>query len=163
MRAVEQDKVLSTGLGVCSEAPFRETALTQINVFDQQPQITACSLQKQGYTTMVEECRAQTGGRTEKKQLAGSCMQSHAVNEGLHQNLDFFFSSTPVFQVGLDASFVLFKHLCLLLKEATNLYFVKGMKGNPRETKATKPCSPNITQYLEALFFPYYKDAYSQN
>lgn len=35
-------------------------------------------------------------------------MQSHAVNDDLHQDLDFF-PSSPVFRVDLDATFVLLK------------------------------------------------------
>lgn len=61
MRAVEQDRILSTGLGVWSEGSFQEeTPLdlhfpppSQINVSGQQGQITASSLQKQGYTTTL--------------------------------------------------------------------------------------------------------------
>lgn len=79
MRAVEQDRVLPTGLGVCSEGSFQEETPLDLHFF---PPLTDKCFWSAGsdhrlqpaetrlhHHTVDGECRAQTGGRTEKKQL----------------------------------------------------------------------------------------------
>lgn len=79
MRAVEQDKVLSTGLGVCSEGSFQEEIpldlhfslpLTDKCIWSAGSDHCLQPAETRLHHHMVDgECRAQTGGRTEKKQL----------------------------------------------------------------------------------------------
>lgn len=78
-----------------------------------------------------------------KNNWADSSMQSHAVNEELHQDLNFF-SAIPVFRVGLDATLCCSnKHLCALSWEATNLHLVPNWKESQEKPWPQSP-APQI-------------------